>query len=225
MNSRFARLHRPYLLRGAKDPKYAYSRMVCLRSARSTIELGNTIMSSSKDLIAFKIWTINHHMYVATVILVMDYCFNRSEPRAKERKEEILECFRALKRNHGGRATVPGLQKLEKLLRDASGGIENETGSYSTCWRATATGDTKDLSHLQTVLPTDASQRWSGYSPVLVHEHATLVPGDSFGNETSQQSWLGFDFSLLENTNFDADLDPSLFDELFQNLDSNNDEI
>lgn len=38
--NRLTRLHRPYLARGSRDPKYSYSRMICLRSARSVIELG-----------------------------------------------------------------------------------------------------------------------------------------------------------------------------------------
>jgi hypothetical protein len=29
-HARLSRLHRPYLVRGARDPQYAYSRMVCL---------------------------------------------------------------------------------------------------------------------------------------------------------------------------------------------------
>lgn len=44
--ARISRLHRPYLVRGARDPRYAYSRMVCLRSARTVIELGVTMMKT-----------------------------------------------------------------------------------------------------------------------------------------------------------------------------------
>ena len=55
MDSRFARLHCPYLLRGAKDPRHECSRMTCRRSACSVIELGNAIMLSRKDLVTFKI--------------------------------------------------------------------------------------------------------------------------------------------------------------------------
>lgn len=226
MDSRFARLHRPYLVRGAKDPKYAYSRMVCLRSARSIMELGNTIMTTSKDLITFKVWAINHHMYVATVILVMDYCFNRNEPRAKERKVEILECFEVLKRNNEGRTMIPGVQKLEKILRDAAGETDNEIGTYATRWGARAIDASVGSSHQQDTLPTKPIERKAEHSSHLMaplYEHTVSVPRDISNDATSQQTWLGFDFNLLENTHFDGNLDTSLFDELFQNLDSNND--
>jgi hypothetical protein len=45
IHTRIARLHRPFLIRGAQDPQYAYSRMVCLRSARGVIELTKELMA------------------------------------------------------------------------------------------------------------------------------------------------------------------------------------
>ncbi|PVH76458.1 hypothetical protein DL98DRAFT_292932 [Cadophora sp. DSE1049] len=122
MHTRFARLHRPYLVRGAQDPRYSYSRMVCLRSARTVIELGRMMTASFKDISSIKIWSVNHHVFVSTVILVMDYCFNREEPRAKERKEEILECFRLLE-GTAEESTIAsrGLMKLKKMLSEKSG--------------------------------------------------------------------------------------------------------
>ncbi|KAK0106282.1 hypothetical protein ONS96_003922 [Cadophora gregata f. sp. sojae] len=122
MHTRFSRLHRPYLVRGAQDPRYSYSRMVCLRSARTVIELGRMITASNKELSTIKFWAVNHHIFVSTVILVMDYCFNREEPRAKERKEEILECFRLLE-GTAEESTIAsrGLMKLTKMLSEKSG--------------------------------------------------------------------------------------------------------
>jgi hypothetical protein len=181
-------------------------------------------MSSSHDLIAFKIWALNHHMYVATVILVMDYCFNRREPRAKERKEEILECFRALKRNTTrGRSTVPGLQKLEKILCDATRGEEGNVSTFSTDWRVTAVEISKDFSWPQKTNQIKPSEHWPEGSMLPVYHPTTPAQGGDFSEGTCQQPWLDFDFNSFESTNFDLNLDTSIFDELFQNLDSNND--
>lgn len=224
MDSRFARLHRPYLVRGAKDPKYAYSRMVCLRSARSLIELGNTILTSSKNLIAFKLWAIKHHMYVATVILVMDFCFNRNEPRAKERRDEIMECFEAVKRSENGRSTIPpGLQKLEKMVQNLSGHSDN-TSTYSTSWKATVATDPNTLPQLHR----DPRQHPAANTSLGVygsHTPTLLVGGNNFTDALSQQPWVDFDFNSSENKDFDSTFDASLFDELFQNIDDNNDLI
>ncbi|KAH7395559.1 fungal-specific transcription factor domain-containing protein [Cadophora sp. MPI-SDFR-AT-0126] len=119
LHTRVARLHRPYLIRGAQDPRYSYSRMVCLRSARRVIELGKMMAASFKNISPIKIWSVNHHVFVSTMILVMDYCFNREEPRARERKEEILESFRLME-GTSGESTIAsrGLMKLKKMLSE-----------------------------------------------------------------------------------------------------------
>jgi hypothetical protein len=228
MDSRFARLHRPYLVRGAKDPKYAYSRMVCLRSARSLMELGNIILETSKNLVAFKLWAIKHHMYVATIILVMDYCFNRNEPRAKERREEILEYFRAVKRNDNGCTTMPpGLQKLEEILRDATdtNGSSANNSTYSDSWKATEVDAPKRLPQIYKDSAANLVDQPAANTVLTVHTPTLLAGGNNFTDAMSQQPWIDFDFNSWDNTDFNSNLDTSLFDELFQNLENNNDLI
>jgi hypothetical protein len=44
-HTRLSRLHRPYLARGYKDPRYAYSRMICLRSARMVMKWSSRCVS------------------------------------------------------------------------------------------------------------------------------------------------------------------------------------
>lgn len=223
IDSRFARLHRPYLVRGAKDPKYAYSRMVCLRSARSLMELGDTILSSSKNLVAFKLWAIYHHMYVATVILVMDYYFNRHEPRANERREEILKCFRAVKRNDNGRITMlQGLQKLEKILQEVTGSSDNRN-AYSNSWKMNANDAPNPPPQIHKNGPTFLEEGKPTTSSLLaVHAPTLAAGGKNLTDAMSQHPWTDFDFNSLENMDFDSNIDTSLFDELFQDLESNN---
>jgi hypothetical protein len=62
------------------------------------MELRKAILESHKNLVAFKLWAVKHQVYVATVILVMDNCFDRNGPRAKERRKEILKCFQVVRR-------------------------------------------------------------------------------------------------------------------------------
>lgn len=136
IHTRLSRLHRPYLIRGAQDPRYAYSRMVCLRSARTVIEIGKKMTTQIQDLASIKIWSVNHHVFVSTVILVMDYCYNKDEPRAKERKEEIVECFRILESSRDDSTIATrGLQKLRDMLQkkagDSSSGDESNNSNAS----------------------------------------------------------------------------------------------
>lgn len=56
LHCRFCRLHRPYLVRGSQEPQYAYSRMVCLKSARKVIELGKIMGEMDPQLAPSKFW-------------------------------------------------------------------------------------------------------------------------------------------------------------------------
>ena len=116
VHSRLYRLHRPYLARGSRYPRYSYSRTVCLRSARILIELSKELTSSWGPT-PTKLWTIIHFNLVATLVLVIDYCLNREDPRAAERKAEILDCFRHLEgcQTHSAIARR-GLKQLKELL-------------------------------------------------------------------------------------------------------------
>ena len=84
--TKLTRLHGPYLARGTRDPKYAYSRMICLRSARCVIELGQKIIGSDEGFELNRIWIIVHYFWVSVLVLVMDYFLNREESQGRKRE-------------------------------------------------------------------------------------------------------------------------------------------
>jgi hypothetical protein len=92
LRTRLARLHRPFLARGYKDPRYSYSRMVCLQSAREVIDMKSVM----RQLPCGRLWIVVYHVFLATITLVMDYCSHRDDPRAAERRQEILCCYKFL---------------------------------------------------------------------------------------------------------------------------------
>ena len=99
-HSRFCRLHRHYFVRGAKDPRYSYSHVVSLQSARKVLET-KRIMDEEEPI--FKphssvIWAVMHHVFMAAVILLIDVCFNWDDLLAEKRKEEVLDACRMLSR-------------------------------------------------------------------------------------------------------------------------------
>jgi hypothetical protein len=210
VHTRFSRLRRPFLVRGAKDPRYAYSRMVCLRSARKVIEIGRNMMDN--DCVdSFKIWTVNHHVFVSLTILVMDYCFNREEPRAKERKEEILECFKLLEEGEQRESTIAtrGLQKLKDILRDGAKPQITETNLP------------KNPSPPRNFLAsTESMNNPATDNFMAAHGTNASRPGNTYNepHTAHQYQWTDFDYSSLDNINFDVDLDASQFDMLFQNI-------
>lgn len=97
---RICRLHRQHFVRGAKDPKYSCSHIVCLRSARTILEIKRVmdedepIMEPSSSLI----WAVMHHVFMAAVILLVDVCFNWEDVLAEKRKEEVIDACRMLTR-------------------------------------------------------------------------------------------------------------------------------
>lgn len=97
---RFCRLHRRYFVRGAKDPKYSYSHVICLQSARTVLEI-KRVMDEEEPILtpsSSLIWAVMHHVFMAAVILLLDLCFNWEDVLAEKRKEEVLAACRLLTR-------------------------------------------------------------------------------------------------------------------------------
>lgn len=208
IHTRISRLHRPYLVRGAQDPRYAYSRMVCLRSARTVIELGKKMTTQIQDLASIKIWSVNHHVFVSTVILVMDYCFNRDEPRAKERKEEILECFRILESSReDSTIATRGLQKLRTMLREKAGGdvSSEEESTISTTFNRPQYPPASFTPSVQENFQQESS---------AIYRNEMAAGGDL--SQTGMPSQWQWDLEFL-----DYDVDYSQFEALFHNIDRN----
>ncbi|KAJ5774889.1 hypothetical protein N7457_009785 [Penicillium paradoxum] len=98
--SRLCRLHRHYFVRGARDPKYSYSHVISLRSARKVLEV-KRIMDEEEPIFtphSSVIWSVMHHVFMAAVILLIDVCFNWDDILAEKRKEEVLDACRMLSR-------------------------------------------------------------------------------------------------------------------------------
>lgn len=90
--NRRCKLHQPYLIRGFVESKYAYSRDVCLRSARNALEVNRVLEKTKSDLgcAPARFGTVVHHVFMATVVLVMDLCFNKIEGQEEQRQAEVM---------------------------------------------------------------------------------------------------------------------------------------
>jgi hypothetical protein len=99
-HSRICRLHRQYFVRGARDPRYSYSHVVSLQSARKVLEI-KRIMDEEEPKFtpnSSYFWAVMHHVFMAAVILLIDVCFNWDDILANKRKEEVLDACRLLSR-------------------------------------------------------------------------------------------------------------------------------
>ena len=113
---RLCRLHRKHFVLGAKDPRYSYSHVVCLQSARTVLEIkrimdeDTPIMTPSSSLI----WAVMHHVFVAAVILLIDVCFNWEDVLAVKRKEEVIAACRMLTNAH--RSSVVARRAVDAMM-------------------------------------------------------------------------------------------------------------
>lgn len=98
--NRRCRLHQPYLVRGFSDAAYAQSRDVCLQSARAVLAVNYQL--KKEELLAASLLSLSgthHHIFFATVALVMDLCFNKTdgdEQQEAARRAEVMDACRLL---------------------------------------------------------------------------------------------------------------------------------
>lgn len=141
-HSRLCRLHRQYFVRGSKDPRYSYSHVVCLQSARKVLEV-KRIMDEEEPRFtphSSVVWSVMHHVFMAAVILLIDVCFNWDDILAEKRKQEVLDACRTLDRaqksssiaREGINAMMVILQRHWKLQkRPVSGAFQSEPSPIS----------------------------------------------------------------------------------------------
>ncbi|OOF94565.1 hypothetical protein ASPCADRAFT_516024 [Aspergillus carbonarius ITEM 5010] len=113
--SRLCRLHRDFFIRGAREPAYSYSHVICLQSARKVLEIkrimdGNEPSHTPPNSV---VWSVMHHVFAAAVILLLDVCFNWDDILAEKRKEEVLDACRMLSK----------AQESSSLVREGINGM------------------------------------------------------------------------------------------------------
>ncbi|KAF4622656.1 hypothetical protein G7Y89_g14371 [Cudoniella acicularis] len=114
IHTHLARLHRPFLIRGSTQHRFAYSRMQCIRSAETVLEIRN--FNIGNEGIGGFTYILAHFM-MAAVILAMDVCFNQDEIRVSQRKQEVLQACRVLE------------EELNTKIAPPCSGAENESCS------------------------------------------------------------------------------------------------
>lgn len=82
LHGRRCKLHQPFLIRQSTDPRFAYSRKACLESARTVLRLQERLggpFPNPNPTQPQRIGSKIHFLQLASVVLVMDVCFNKGE--------------------------------------------------------------------------------------------------------------------------------------------------
>lgn len=91
--TRRCKLHQPFLIRRSVESHYTYSRDISINSARCVIRLKRQVEKEldSVYVVNVKLHGVVYHVFMATIVLVMDLCFNRNEGNDDVRKSEVAE--------------------------------------------------------------------------------------------------------------------------------------
>lgn len=91
INARRCKLHQRFL-------RYAYSRDMCLQSARTVIEVMKLLQKEQSPFTSRyqRFYGIIHGVFIATFVLVMDICVNKIPSEEEQRKAEVMDACSVL---------------------------------------------------------------------------------------------------------------------------------
>ena len=157
------------------------------------MDLGNAILELNKNLVAFKLWAIKHHIYVATVILVMESCFDPNGPRAKERRGETLEFFK--------------MQRHQPIVDSSE--CSDDSSAFAKSCKVTK-NDAPQHQQIHHQPPEKLKKHCAAETVLTVHTPTLLAGGENFTDAMSQQPLIDFDIKGFDNTDFDPKFNTSL---------------
>lgn len=111
------RLHLPYLTRGFVDAAYSPSREMCVKSARLIIQSQSKLENSS-IAIRFGFSGLVVGVFMASIVLLMDLCVNKSPSQHERQRAEVAEAFRVLENaKNESKTTAKFVDSLMHILR------------------------------------------------------------------------------------------------------------
>lgn len=145
LQTRGLRLHRPYLTRGYKNPKYAYSTKQCVRAARAALNFLHEGVSLDTGVVFLEKWWITlFYAFISIVVLLIDLLYTARDADWEEKLHEVkrsLKCLHRISDSSPARGTI---KVVEALLLEVEGrpvgpvpaprkrGLSIDTASSST---------------------------------------------------------------------------------------------
>ncbi|KAK5075592.1 hypothetical protein LTS08_001341 [Lithohypha guttulata] len=92
------KIHQPFLMRSNAREQYSQSENMCISSAVKVIEISKAIRADPTHYIPVKVKVrgLMHHLFLATVVLAMDLCFNRMYREEDPRKQGVSAAIEML---------------------------------------------------------------------------------------------------------------------------------
>ncbi|OJJ76875.1 hypothetical protein ASPBRDRAFT_201952 [Aspergillus brasiliensis CBS 101740] len=225
--TRRSRLHQPFMVWGFTDPKYTFSRNACLSSSRAVLQICYTLEEKKDDLelIPARLATVVHHVFMATVMLVMDLCSNKVEGFEEQRQTEVTRACRMLDSlKHDSAMAAKLAQPLMEILQKHKERIQQSQSSTQPLRVSVPPSDSR-VSQVSPDLSTDFHRYMSNTTGQ--HTSATTASGGSQPaartEHEQQQSYVDdweFDAMMQQYIDLGQNIDGPSWGSLFDDLDS-----
>lgn len=118
LHAQRCRLHLPFFSRGFADPAFASSKDICVRSALLVIQTETRLDESEVRLVArYKYLGLLLSVFIASAVLLMDLCHNKSTPQHETQRREVAQAFRILEAaRHESHTVANFLDSLIQIL-------------------------------------------------------------------------------------------------------------
>ncbi|RFU80864.1 fungal transcriptional regulatory [Trichoderma arundinaceum] len=114
LHRQLCKIHLPYLAQGTVDPEYAYSRDVCLRSARVIFELDHQLQRENLPFFnsRLRLAMVLRSVFLASIALVLNACLKGDSDESNEGGDEVAGAWKIL---HEAQGQFPPAAKLLEL--------------------------------------------------------------------------------------------------------------
>ncbi len=182
IHNRRCKLHRPFLLQCSHEPRYIYSRKICLESARAIFQVRRFLENGSSSFASahLRLCAVVHYVFMATVVLVMDLCFNRIEEEEEQRKDEVINACRILEEAKG-QSAIAGrlLESLMAILRKHKIRLRNPSPVREANGRGSTTAPATEYSSHFEPAPPSHEPIDGDNAPMMMQEKQLLDIDDS----------------------------------------------
>lgn len=109
------KIHLPYLARAIVEPEYAYSREVCLKAARSILQIEHRLEKENHafSITRLKLTVVLHSLFLASIVLLLDLCSTSDATERAAKQQEMAEAWRIMEQAQ--RQSVPAARLMELL--------------------------------------------------------------------------------------------------------------
>jgi hypothetical protein len=225
--TRRCKLHQPFLIRRVAQTHYDYSRRVSLESARAVIRMKEVIeISEDYDYVAVsaKHTGVVFHIFMATIVLVMDLCFNKAAEGEDDssRKAEVIAACRMLEASKSGSTMANEfLESLMDVLRKYKVRLHNPNSTEETS--TVPNGDEMRREglpfHFQHAVQ-DVPVGLNGNVPAINAQQQILYDNTSISQDNSQPQPSDFDEIWQTYVELGPSMDMPDWDSLFSDLDA-----